>query len=50
MAKPAGTTLVPQLWISLARPVGAGRTDRNEPRREDRTDHGAGARADDETS
>ncbi|MCT9109139.1 hypothetical protein ACFWD7_01420 [Streptomyces mirabilis] len=50
MAKPAGTTLVPQLWISSARPVGAGRTDRNEQSREDRTDHGAGARADDESS
>ncbi|MFF1743040.1 hypothetical protein [Streptomyces mirabilis] len=50
MAKPAGTTLVPQLWISLARPVGAGRTDRNEQSRQDRTDHGAGERADDESS
>ncbi|MGW1506879.1 hypothetical protein ACWCQW_52285 [Streptomyces mirabilis] len=50
MAKPTGTTLVPQLWISLARPVGAGRTDRDEQSREDRTDHGAGERADDESS
>lgn len=45
-----GTTLVPRLWSSSARPVGAERTDRNAQSREDRTDHGAGERADDEGS
>lgn len=50
MAKPAGTALVPRLWISLARPVGAGCTDRKERSREDRTDHGAGERADDKST
>lgn len=49
-AKPAGTALVPRLWISLTRPVGAGCTDGKEQSREDRTDHSACERADDERS